>query len=199
MAGAASQDERRAEIAEATWRVIERRGVEGASVRDIAREGGYSTGVLSHYFRGKRELLEFSYRLMVEREVEGMSRKAREEGLLGAFAELLPLDERRRRNAVVYLAFFVSALRNPELSDMLRRRHAEAQHALMLAMRAAVGGGADEKGLAEAADDLVIAVGGISLEALADPNRFEPERQLALLRRAVERLDLPTGKASSDG
>jgi AcrR family transcriptional regulator len=199
MVGAASHDERRAEIAEATWRVIERRGVEGASVRDIAREGGYSTGVLSHYFRGKRELLEFSYRLMVEREVEGMSCKLREEGLLGAFAELLPLDERRRRNAVVSFALFGSALRDPELSGMLHRRHAEAQQALMPMMRAAFGWGADEKGLAEAADELMIAVDGISLEALADPDRFGPERQLALLRRAVERLDLPTGKASSSG
>jgi AcrR family transcriptional regulator len=40
--------ERREEIVEAAWRVIEREGLAGADLREIAREAGYTTGVITH-------------------------------------------------------------------------------------------------------------------------------------------------------
>ena len=54
-----NHEERREEIAEAAWRVIEREGLAGADLREIAREAGYTTGVITHYFRNKRELMTF--------------------------------------------------------------------------------------------------------------------------------------------
>ena len=60
-------EERREAIAEATWRVIERAGPDGANMREIAREAGYTTGVVTHYFRDKRELMAFAFGLMVDR------------------------------------------------------------------------------------------------------------------------------------
>ena len=41
-------DARRAAIAEALWRVAERDGVEGVTMRAVAREAGWSTGVVTH-------------------------------------------------------------------------------------------------------------------------------------------------------
>lgn len=46
-----SHHERREQIAEAAWRVIQREGIAKVNLREIAREGGYTTGVLSRYFR----------------------------------------------------------------------------------------------------------------------------------------------------
>src|SRR5262245_21785277 len=48
---------RYAEIVDATIRVIARDGLSGASLRSIAREIGYTTGVVMHYFKDKDELL----------------------------------------------------------------------------------------------------------------------------------------------
>ncbi|HEY1970253.1 MAG TPA: TetR family transcriptional regulator, partial [Pseudonocardia sp.] len=48
---------RHGEIVDATVRVLARDGLSGASLRAIAREIGYTTGVVMHYFRGKEELL----------------------------------------------------------------------------------------------------------------------------------------------
>jgi AcrR family transcriptional regulator len=42
-------DKRRADIAVAAFRVIGRKGVAGATIRDIARETGYSVGAIVHY------------------------------------------------------------------------------------------------------------------------------------------------------
>ena len=57
-------DLRREEVAEAAWRVIGRDGIEGATLREIAREAGFTTGVIQHYFRDRDELLAFAARLI---------------------------------------------------------------------------------------------------------------------------------------
>ena len=69
-------EKRREEIAEATWRVIERAGTEGANMREIAREAGQTTGVVTHYFRDKRELMAFAFGLMVDRSTSRMAEAA---------------------------------------------------------------------------------------------------------------------------
>ena len=182
-------DERRERIAEAVWRVIEREGLEGANLRDIAWEAGHTTGVLSHYFRGKRELLAFAFRLVVDRSTRRISRAVREEGVLEALAELLPLDEARRREATVWLVFMAASLGDPGLAHELRQRYGEARRVMMPIFREALeevrGRDPDDVG-----DELLAVVDGIIVDALTDPDRYPPERQLALLRRALTRLGL---------
>ena len=52
----AGRDFRRAAILDAARRVFTRSGVEGASVRDIAKEAGYTPGALYFYYAGKEEI-----------------------------------------------------------------------------------------------------------------------------------------------
>ena len=58
--------ERRNEVVKATWRVIAREGLGKASMRAIAHELGTSTGVLTHYFRDKDQMLDFVLSSMAE-------------------------------------------------------------------------------------------------------------------------------------
>lgn len=60
-------EKRRKQIAEATWRVILERGMEGASARNIAKEAGLSLGALRHYFSTQDELLAFAMKLVQEK------------------------------------------------------------------------------------------------------------------------------------
>jgi AcrR family transcriptional regulator len=183
-------DERREEIAEAAWRVIEREGLEGANLRDIAREAGHTTGVLSHYFRGKRGLMAFAFQLVVDRSTWRIARAARDAGVFEALAELLPLDEERRREATVWLVLMAASLSDPDLAGELRQRYAEARRMMMPIFREALEGerGEDPE---DVGDELLAAVDGITVDALTDPDRYPPERQLALLRSALTRLGLP--------
>lgn len=61
---------RKKQIAEASWRVILEQGMEGATVRNIAKEAGLSLGALRHYFSTQDELLEFAMKLVIERATE---------------------------------------------------------------------------------------------------------------------------------
>jgi AcrR family transcriptional regulator len=61
---------RRAEIAEAACQVILRIGLAQASLAEIAREMGYTTGILRHYFTDKEELLLYAKNLLFDRSFE---------------------------------------------------------------------------------------------------------------------------------
>src|SRR5688500_17360808 len=54
-------DERRLELVDATWRIIARQGLEGATMREIAMEAGFANGALKPYFPTKDTLLEFAF------------------------------------------------------------------------------------------------------------------------------------------
>ena len=53
----AIQEQRRNALIEATCTVIARAGVDNATVREIAREAGCTTGSLWHHFRGRDDLI----------------------------------------------------------------------------------------------------------------------------------------------
>lgn len=120
-------DERRNRLAEAAWRIIRREGLEAASVRNVAREAGMSLGSLRHYFASQSELLAFSMRLVSERgysrivtyQTTGNPRKD-VECLIG---ELMPLDEERRAEAEVWLAFVGRAVTDPEVQALKQEVH----------------------------------------------------------------------------
>jgi TetR/AcrR family transcriptional repressor of bet genes len=182
-------EERREAIAEATWRVISRAGPEGANMREIAREAGYTTGVVTHYFRDKRELMAFAFGLMVDR---SMARVVGSSGPAEALAQLLPVDEQRRLEATVWLALVGASLADPELGRELRQRYRQAREATVPAFQTALKDAVPGENLDDFADELLAVVDGITVDALADPERYPPGRQLALLHRALDRLGLPT-------
>jgi AcrR family transcriptional regulator len=191
-------EQRRRELAEAVWRVIRRTGVDGASVRAVAHEAGWSAGALRHYFRTQSELLDFAIELAAERisqrvgalELADDPRRAVEQLL----SELLPLDDERRAENEVWLAFTARALIDPEL----RARHAEIDAALRAAALRAVemlGLPAGRERALEA-ERLHALLDGLALHAAMQPKRMRPRRIIAVLRRHLDELEdkasLPT-------
>src|SRR5689334_21892522 len=94
-------DTARQEVARATWAVVEREGLSGASMREIAREAGCTTGVLTHHFRDKDELMLFAFSLAAESAADRMREQARSttdprRALIAVLEEVIPLDAQRR-------------------------------------------------------------------------------------------------------
>ena len=77
----------------------------------------------------------------------------------------------------------------------LRQRYRRAREATFPTFRAALKAAAPGEDPDDVADDLMAVVDGLTVDALADPERYPPGRQLALLHRALERLGLPTGES----
>lgn len=107
-------DERRLELVDATWRIIARLGIEGATLREIAMEAGFANGALKPYFATKDTLLEFAFSHVFNRTNQRIAKVTQgKTGLpaLRAFcAEVLPLDEERVNEARIVIPFWQKAI-----------------------------------------------------------------------------------------
>ena len=111
-------DERRLELVDATWRIIARNGLEGATMREIAMEAGFANGALKPYFPTKDTLLEFAFSHVFNRTNQRIAEvTAGQTGLaaLRAFClEVLPLDEERINEARIVIPFWQKAVNDPQ-------------------------------------------------------------------------------------
>ncbi|MCC3375022.1 TetR family transcriptional regulator C-terminal domain-containing protein [Cohnella sp. REN36] len=119
--------QRKEQIAEAAWRIIRQEGLEGVSVRRVADEADVSLGSLRHYFPTQNELLFFTMQLVTER----VQQRIRSLPFTGepradiemAITELAPLDDERRAEAKVWLAFAGKAISDPAIREISRQVH----------------------------------------------------------------------------
>jgi AcrR family transcriptional regulator len=190
-----NHEERRHELGQAVWRVIRRDGIEAASVRKVADEAGWSAGALRHYFSTQSELLSFAIQMVVER-IEARvgalkppadPRRAVEERL----HQLLPLDEERRAENEVWLAFSGRALVDPRL----RARYEQVDEELRVACRRALeelrSGGRLRPSLdlrLEAAR-LHGLLDGLAFQAAMRADRMSPRLIRSVLGRHLDSLD----------
>jgi AcrR family transcriptional regulator len=187
--------QRRRELGHAVWRVIRRDGVDHASVRAVADEAGWSPSALRHYFATQSELLAFAMRLVVERiearlaalERAGDRRRAVEQVLF----ELLPLDDERRAENEVWLAFTARALIDPELRAQHDEVHDALHHACVTALETLTAAGRAKTGLATAAqaERLHALVDGLAVHTALRPDLMRPEQIVAVIRLHLDALE----------
>jgi AcrR family transcriptional regulator len=163
---------RRRQIAEAVWRIAAERGLQSASVREIAAEAGVSARVVQYHFADKQDVLVTALQLL-HRENE---RRARERiaGLRDAtdprvllratIEELLPLDEDRRTSLRVLTAYYARSLTDPALAAVFLPAETPLEDLIaMLLTAAGVRAGVDP---VREADLLVSGVTGLGLDLL---------------------------------
>ncbi|HEY4615437.1 MAG TPA: TetR/AcrR family transcriptional regulator [Citricoccus sp.] len=150
--------QRRQELVEATWRIIARHGLSGATMRQIAAEAGFANGALKPYFPTKAELIEATYAFVFDRTNRRVDAAAQGlEGLaaLEAFCrEVLPLDAERLDEARVVISFWQEAAHD--------RRGAELNNASMAQWRRSMAGWMTQAREAEELD------AGVDIAAAAD-------------------------------
>lgn len=174
-------DQRRAELADAAAHVIARSGIDGASLRSVAAEAGWTTGALVHYFANKRELLAFTLQTSLERRRSRHADRSSlpaDEALRIALHEGLPTTDATRLHWTVTLAFAAQASADPELAVIQRDayRHFRASIAELVDTL-----GRHDDAIEEA-ERLIGVLDGISIQAIFDPESWPPERQ----RRALD-------------
>jgi AcrR family transcriptional regulator len=118
-------DERRLELVDATWRIIARNGLEGATMREIALEAGFANGALKPYFPTKDTLLEFAFGHVFNRTNQRVARvtegKAGLPALRAFSMEVLPLDEERINEARIVIPFWQKAVNDPQKAALYRQ------------------------------------------------------------------------------
>ena len=177
--------QRRTEITEAATRVIARAGIEAATMREVAAEGGWTTGVLAHYFTDKRELLlaTFQASLAQRRSLRPPATASADARLRSSLEGALPLDESRRRHWLVTLASCTQASGDAELATAQQDAYREfREHVGRLGIEAGLCTESDARPTAER---LIGLADGIAIQALFDPVSWPAHRQLSTLHVAL--------------
>lgn len=188
-------DARREAVAEALWRVVDRDGVAGATMRAVAQEAGWSTGVVAHYFADMDELAVHSFAL-VHRRMTARAARAHaradtpREGVRAALTQALPLDTRRRREAAVWFGHLDRARHRPAIAAVAREHYRRWTAALAAQVAAAWPSAPDPHAIA---DELIALVDGVAVRALAMPSMLHRDAQLALLDAGLGRVDVTAG------
>ena len=103
-------EKRRDEIALVACRVVAEHGFDQATIVRIAREAGYTTGMVAHYYDTKQEIVIAALRLILRRIEERLTRPVGEgepaPDLLTVLTEALPVDEQRFIECAFWTAFW---------------------------------------------------------------------------------------------
>ncbi|GAA4577301.1 TetR/AcrR family transcriptional regulator [Planotetraspora kaengkrachanensis] len=116
---------RRRHIVDALLRIASRDGLDAVSLREVAAEAGVSMGMIQHYFATKDRMLMFALTQLNarigERVAAAMDAPSPRAFLRAAILELLPLDDERRSEARIGLAFLARSVVADEPADLLRQ------------------------------------------------------------------------------
>jgi TetR/AcrR family transcriptional repressor of bet genes len=101
-------DERRDQIALVACRVVAENGFDQATIVRIAREAGYTTGMVAHYFDTKQDIIIAALRLILRRIEERLTRPSgdAQADLLTVLSEALPIDDQRYIECAFWTAFW---------------------------------------------------------------------------------------------
>jgi AcrR family transcriptional regulator len=187
-------DARREELLGAVWAVIVRDGLDRATIRSIAKETGWSPGVLAHYFADKDDILVSALRLMLARIEDRWDEKLAGLSGLAALRELvldnLPLDDERKRETRLLMNYWSRSMRAPRRADEMswRRGPLLVDRLAALVVEAQEAGELVREEPADVAERLLALIDGLSLHALLDPRRVTRERQVSLANQELDRL-----------
>jgi AcrR family transcriptional regulator len=191
-------DVRRREVAEAVWRVLASTGFAGLSLRAVAREMGATTGLLTHYFGSKRELVQHALEVVHERTGPRMAEAETDDrgvdGLRVRLRAVLVDDDEATVLSKVWVGFWDLALADAELGLAEAARYERWRARLRplvdeaLAAGEIAGAALDRETVV---DVLTAFTHGLVVQALFDPDRFPAERQYAVLDKLLASLSSP--------
>ncbi|MFD7102436.1 TetR/AcrR family transcriptional regulator [Streptomyces celluloflavus] len=175
---------RRRDVSEAVWRVLAAHGFGGLTLRAVAAELDATTGLLTHYFPAKRDLVAHALDLL-ERRTAARPRRPAGKGVSAvraALLDVLPLTAEATDSNRIWVSSWDTALADPALSGDYARKYAQSRDKLRDLVAAA-----QQLGELPAGDPARIAAGaqsfvlGLVVQALFDPAAFPPHRQAELL------------------
>lgn len=177
-------DARRRDVSGAVWRVLAAQGFGGLTLRAVATEMGATTGLLTHYFPNKKDLVAHALTLLDERRAARPGR-AEPDGLgalRSVLLDILPCTPQVATDNRIWVSSWDAALADSDLAAGHAARYARSRERIRHHVQAAQCLGelppADPDDIAAAVQSFTL---GLIVQALFGPEEFPPERQIRLL------------------
>ena len=184
-------DRRREEIAELTVGVIRSEGAGSATIRRIAAEGGFSIGMLGHYFKDKDDLVAFAFGWMAKRTFKDLDTVVADAspglGRLRAALEFMVPTPGEPSFMGVWVSLWDGALKNPALARVHRDYYARWRRHLRRHLNEAIRRGevSRPRSLGDAVDLLSAGIDGLWIGVTFEAARLPPRRRRRLLAQLL--------------
>jgi AcrR family transcriptional regulator len=194
-------EKRRDEIALVACRVVAEGGFDQATIVRIAREAGYTTGMVAHYFDTKQDIIIAALRLMLRRIDERLQRNSESErpDLLALLTEMLPVDEERYIECAFWIAFWGQVTADKRLKRINAWVHREYQRLFERCLSRAWPEWT--RWSAEARDSvlrsLITFINGLTASTVASRGDWPAEKQLQQVRLQIAMLREWAAKAAA--
>jgi AcrR family transcriptional regulator len=169
---------RRAMIIAATIRVLSREGIRGATMRAIAREMGLTTGIISHYFKDKDELMHEALQTCFDPTILALEQAAAAADPWEAFSTLfliqVPLYVTSRFRGRMWIGLLIQIEDEPSLWNTYKSQYAWCRKRVEQLIKNCQKGGhirADIDTTVETARLLAL-IDGLMMEAIGEPKRL---------------------------
>lgn len=190
-----NHDSRRLEIAAAVGRLVARSGIQSVTIRAVAKEAGYSSAILGHYFHNKEDLLSFTYLSARHRTVSRVERALLAgKGVFHCLKECLPTNTDQRIDWMLWFGFWGMATGNQALVEERGRGLTEANMLFQRILMAAKARGELPESIdcESQAVRMAIFINGIASLTVQMPESWPAGLQESLLKAEIESLQQPT-------
>jgi AcrR family transcriptional regulator len=190
MARQADHNERRKLFAAAALAVIARDGLEGLTMRVVAKEAGFTTGALTHYFQSKDELLIAASEAGADVVRPEMDDAATGDSARAALRDLLytvlPTSPAMKAQWRFWVAFWERAAHSPQVQRVMRERYFEYTNRVATVIRRSQEQGETPRGVdaERAAREVIALIDGIGVQVMIGSRKFTN----AVQRQYVEDL-----------
>ena len=191
MPAVVNHDSRRLEIAAAVGKLVARSGIQSVTVRAVAKEAGYSSAIIGHYFHNKEDLLNFTYLSARHRTASRVERAMMAgKSVFDCLTECLPTNVGQRIDWMLWFGFWGMASDNKALTEERGRGLKEANVLFQRVLTAAKLRGE----LPESIDcetqavHLTIFINGIASLAVQMPESWPAKLQESWLKKEIEAI-----------
>lgn len=180
-------DEQRWRVIDAAWNVILEDGLDGATMRRIAARAGCTTGLVTHYFASKEDLVlkmvKYSANLAGERITRALAGRQGLDALRALLIESTPISKHHADEWRIWVALWDRAMFNERLRYEWNRRSEGWEGLVRDGLRQAIEVG--ELSPRTPVEPLVEALAafhyGLSLSAVMTPERSSASRIVEIL------------------
>ena len=178
------------QIAQAACRAIVQKGVDKTTMVDIARQAGVTTGMITHYYKSKKDILAAALRLIFHRTEQRLELERRNGGnsLYGVLKETLPLDAERFAESAVWVSFWGAVSNDLELAQVNRTLHQDAEELYEKLVRTAWPESKqwDEEVMQQVCRSVLSYLNGLTASAITSPQSWPAEKQKQALKLQLQ-------------
>ena len=183
-----SQQNRRLQVLEAAWQVIVRDGLDRTSLRAIAQYMGCTTGVVTHYFRNKQELILFALHQVTQRLETGIEEVLKtavgSDRIVTMLSVFLPVNQESEDILKVWIAFLGYAVGRNDLMEEHQKSSGRLRDLIINELKELQDNQVLRKDadINQEANALLALVNGLSIDSLIQKQKLNRDQQIDIIK-----------------